>query len=45
MKKPDKPRPKIADNGYIVVGENCGRDKKGVFRCVCGKCSPNNAKR
>ncbi len=25
---------------YEVVGRNCGRDKNGVFRCVCGKCKP-----
>lgn len=25
-------------NGYAIVGKNCGRDKNGIFRCVCGKC-------
>lgn len=38
MKKADKESPEIADNGYIFAGKNCGRDKNGVFRCVCGEC-------
>lgn len=41
MKKTDNESPKIADNGYTIVGKNCGRDKNGVFKCVCGKCYPN----
>lgn len=41
MKKPDKKSPGIADNGYTLVGKYCGRDKNGVFKCVCGKCYPN----
>ena len=24
--------------GYEIHGSQCGRDKKGIFRCVCGKC-------
>lgn len=38
MKKADKESPKITDNGYILAGKNCGRDKDGVFQCVCGEC-------
>lgn len=33
--------PEITDNGYTIIGPNCGRDKNGVFKCVCGKCYPN----
>lgn len=40
MKKADKESPEIADNGYILAGKNCGRDKDGAFRCVCGECKP-----
>lgn len=29
---------KLEQPGYIVKGENCGRDENGVFHCVCGKC-------
>ena len=25
---------------YEVNSPNCGRDKNGVFHCVCGKCKP-----
>lgn len=25
---------------YEVNGPDCGRDKNGVFHCVCGKCRP-----
>ena len=25
--------------GFVIVGERCGRDKNGNFRCYCGKCS------
>ena len=25
---------------YEINGPNCGRDKNGVFHCVCGKCRP-----
>ncbi len=25
---------------YHIVGEHCGRDGSGVFRCFCGKCTP-----
>ena len=32
-------------NGYEIVGKNCGRDKNGIFRCVCGKCKSNTSKR
>ena len=32
-------------NGYASVGKNCGRDKNGIFRCVCGKCKSNTSKR
>nr|DAX72514.1 MAG TPA: STOP protein [Caudoviricetes sp.] len=24
--------------GWIIVGSQCGRDNKGTFRCLCGKC-------
>lgn len=23
---------------YKINGQDCGRDKNGVFHCVCGKC-------
>ena len=36
--------PEITDNGYIIVGEYCGRDKNGVFTRVCGKCKPKPPK-
>lgn len=26
--------------GHRIYGANCGRDKNGVFHCVCGKCEP-----
>lgn len=26
--------------GYRIASPHCGRDKKGNFRCVCGKCKP-----
>lgn len=32
-------------NGYAIVGKDCGRDKNGIFRCVCGKCKSNTSKR
>lgn len=32
-------------NGYAIVGKKCGRDKNGIFRCVCGKCKSNTSKR
>lgn len=25
---------------YKIEGEQCGRDKNGVFHCECGKCEP-----
>ena len=25
---------------YEVNSPNCGRDKNGVFHCVCGRCKP-----
>lgn len=25
---------------YHIVGSHCGRDRSGVFRCFCGKCTP-----
>lgn len=25
---------------YRIVGQDCGRDKRGRFTCVCGKCKP-----
>ena len=25
---------------YEINGPDCGRDKNGVFHCVCGKCKP-----
>ena len=25
---------------YEINGPDCGRDKNGVFHCVCGKCRP-----
>lgn len=28
------------DTAYEVVGSDCGRDKDGVFHCVCGMCRP-----
>lgn len=28
------------DTAYEVVGSDCGRDKNGVFHCVCGMCRP-----
>ncbi|MBQ7799653.1 MAG: hypothetical protein IJ370_04100 [Oscillospiraceae bacterium] len=26
--------------GYEINGQKCGRDKKGEFHCLCGKCKP-----
>lgn len=26
--------------GYVIFSPDCGRDKLGVFHCVCGKCRP-----
>ena len=26
--------------GMMIASPKCGRSKKGVFRCVCGKCEP-----
>lgn len=26
--------------GFSVAGKECGRDRAGVFHCVCGKCRP-----
>lgn len=23
---------------YLIVGQNCGRNAEGTFRCVCGRC-------
>ena len=23
---------------YRIVGKSCGRDRNGIFRCICGKC-------
>lgn len=28
----------MAEGKYRIVGKQCGRDKNGVFVCVCGKC-------
>lgn len=25
-------------DAYKINGDKCGRDKNGVFHCVCGKC-------
>jgi len=25
---------------YEINSPNCGRDKNGVFHCVCGRCKP-----
>ncbi len=25
---------------YEINGPDCGRDKNGVFHCVCGRCKP-----
>ena len=25
---------------YEINSPDCGRDKNGVFHCVCGKCKP-----
>ena len=44
MKKENQNMTKNIDRGYIFVGEKCGRDKNGVFRCVCGKCKSNTSK-
>lgn len=30
----------VPDWAYEISGEGCGRDKNGVFHCVCGKCKP-----
>lgn len=42
IKKNDdcKIQPSASKNqlGYVIVGPNCGRDKKGIFNCECGKC-------
>lgn len=35
---------KAEEKGYTIVGKYCGRDKNGVFRCVCGKCERSNKK-
>ncbi|WNX84398.1 hypothetical protein RWV98_17765 [Agathobaculum sp. NTUH-O15-33] len=29
-------------NRYLVASPKCGRDKNGVFRCVCGNCRALN---
>lgn len=29
--------------GYTIKSPKCGRDKNGVFHCVCGKCEPLSA--
>lgn len=42
MMKPAKMRE--IKSGYAIVGKDCGRDKNGVFRCVCGKCERSNKK-
>ena len=26
------------DQQWLIVGSQCGRDKNGTFRCVCGRC-------
>lgn len=28
---------------YKINGQNCGRDKNGVFHCVCGKCKETDS--
>lgn len=28
---------------YEINGRNCGRDKNGVFHCVCGKCKETDS--
>lgn len=33
-------KPPATGIAYEVVGLDCGRDKDGVFRCVCGMCRP-----
>lgn len=42
IKKNDdcKIQPSASKNqlGYVIVGPNCGRNKKGIFNCECGKC-------
>lgn len=27
-----------ASESYVIVCPQCGRDKNGTFRCVCGRC-------
>lgn len=31
-------------NGYAIGAKDCGRDKNGIFRCVCGKYERSNKK-
>lgn len=26
------------EQAWMIAGPQCGRDKKGTFRCVCGRC-------
>lgn len=28
---------------YKINGQDCGRDKNGVFHCVCGKCKETDS--
>lgn len=28
---------------YEINGQDCGRDKNGVFHCVCGKCKETDS--
>lgn len=37
MKKAREP---FIDYAYKIVGRDCGRDRNGVFHCVCGQCRP-----
>lgn len=29
-------------SGNNIESHNCGRDKKGIFHCECGKCNPSS---
>ena len=33
-------REPFIDYAYQIFGRDCGRDAKGVFHCVCGRCRP-----
>ena len=30
----------MGEMAYEINGPDCGRDKNGVFHCVCGRCKP-----